>query len=243
MTHDTRCSGITNRDGEHLAEAREEIHALAGMEVVGIATADDQEAELATRARAARAPPSSPRRRRARRCSSADRAAGRSAASRRAGTSRTAARRRRRRSSGARTLRARRPAGASGNSTSTARSAAKSSRSPVSSCSSRAGIVERAHELQAQLMNLLDERVVLLRDGDEILELALELRVALPQHRDLPLDERDRGAAGAMRQLQREHQRRVALEEVGVALEIVGDRVFARTVSVNGAPTAAPLCC
>ena len=84
----------------------------------------------------------------------------------------------------------------------------------------------RAHELQAQLMDLLAERVVLLRDGDEVLELALELRVALPQHRYLPLDERDRCAAGAMRQLEPEHQRRVALEEVGVALQIVGDRVL-----------------
>ena len=75
-------------------------------------------------------------------------------------------------------------------------------------------------------MDLLDEHVVLLRDGDEILELALELRVALPQHRDLALDERDRGTAGAMRQLEPKHQRRVALEEVGVTLEIVGDRVL-----------------
>ena len=93
-------------------------------------------------------------------------------------------------------------------------------------------------------MDLLDEHVVLLRDGDEIFELALELRVALPQHRDLPLDQRDGRAAGAMRQLEPEHQRRVTLEEVGVALEIVGDRVFANSrVSVDGAPTAAPLCC
>ena len=88
-------------------------------------------------------------------------------------------------------------------------------------------------------MNLLDERVVLLRDGDEILELALELRVALPQHRDLALDERDRCAARAMRQLEPEHQRRVTLEEVGVALEIVGDRVLGNGVghwSADGCP-------
>ena len=38
---------------------------------------------------------------------------------------------------------------------------------------------------QRQLMNLLDERVVLLGDGDEILELPFELRVARPKHRDL----------------------------------------------------------
>ncbi len=45
-----------------------------------------------------------------------------------------------------------------------------------------------------ELMDLLDERVVLLRDGDEIFELALELCVALPEHRHLALDERDRGS-------------------------------------------------
>ncbi len=56
-------------------------------------------------------------------------------------------------------------------------------------------------------MDLLDEHVVLLGDRDEVFELALELRVALPQHRDLPLYERDRGATGPMRQLQPEHQR------------------------------------
>ena len=87
-------------------------------------------------------------------------------------------------------------------------------------------IVGARMSFRHELMNLLDERVVLLRDGDEILELALELRVALPQHRDLALDERDRCAAGAVRQLEPEHQRRVTLEEVGVALEIVGDRVL-----------------
>ena len=88
-------------------------------------------------------------------------------------------------------------------------------------------------------MDLLAERVVLLRDGDEVLELALELRVALPQHRYLPLDERNRCAAGAMRQLEPEHQRRVTLEEVGVTLEIVGDRVLGHGVgdwSADGCP-------
>ena len=100
----------------------------------------------------------------------------------------------------------------------------------------------RAHELQAQLMDLLDEHVVLLRDGDEILELALELGVALPQHRYLPLDERDRCAAGAMRQLEPEHQRRVALEEVGVALRDSRRSSLRTRCRSTGAPTAAPLC-
>src|SRR5690606_10047933 len=42
---------------------------------------------------------------------------------------------------------------------------------------------------QRKLVNLLDERVVDLRDRDQVLQLALELRVALPEHRDLPLDQ------------------------------------------------------
>src|SRR4029078_9666760 len=50
--------------------------------------------------------------------------------------------------------------------------------------------IARSHELETELMNLLDERVVRLRDGDEIFELPLELSVALAQHRYLALDER-----------------------------------------------------
>src|SRR5689334_4064301 len=88
-------------------------------------------------------------------------------------------------------------------------------------------------------MNFLDEHVVLLRNGDEVLELALELGVTCPQQRHLPFDERDRGPACAMRQLEPEHQRGVALEEVGVALEVVGDRVFGNRLgqwSADGCP-------
>ena len=77
--------------------------------------------------------------------------------------------------------------------------------------------MSRTHEFQTELMNFLDKRVVLFRDGDEILELAFELAVALAEHRDLSLDERDRGAAGTVRQLQAEQEQRVPFEEVGMA--------------------------
>ena len=75
-------------------------------------------------------------------------------------------------------------------------------------------------------MNLLDERVVVLRDRDEIFELSLELGVALAQHRHLTLDERDGGAARAMRKLEPEQDKRMTLEEVGMALEVIGDRAL-----------------
>jgi len=79
-------------------------------------------------------------------------------------------------------------------------------------------------------MDLLAEHVVLLRDGDEVLELSFELRVTLPQQRDLPLDQRDRGAARAMRQFQTEHEPCVALEKIGVAFQVIGNRVFGEAV-------------
>src|SRR5947207_5322328 len=97
------------------------------------------------------------------------------------------------------------------------------------------GQTARAHELESELMNLLGERVVRLRDRDEVLELTLELRVALAQHRHLPLDERHRGAAGAMRQLQAQEDQRVPFEEVGMALQVIGDRAFRKLVAVRRA--------
>src|SRR5690606_6458908 len=53
----------------------------------------------------------------------------------------------------------------------------------------------RGHQAHREPVHLLDERVVLLRDRDQLLQLPLELGAALTEHRDLPLDERDRGAA------------------------------------------------
>ncbi len=74
-------------------------------------------------------------------------------------------------------------------------------------------------------MNLLDERVVLLGDGDEILELSFQLRIARPKNGDLALDERDRGAARTMRQFQRQKQQGMPLEELRVTLQIFRNRV------------------
>src|SRR5262249_30800122 len=89
----------------------------------------------------------------------------------------------------------------------------------------------RTHELQRQLMDLLDERVVLLCDGYEILELPFELRVARAQHCHLALDEGDGGPARAMRQFQRQQQQRMALEELGVTLQIFRDGVVRERVA------------
>ena len=91
--------------------------------------------------------------------------------------------------------------------------------------------------LTTELVNLLDERVVRLRDGDKIFELSFELRVALAEHRDLALDERYGGAAGACGSLSSNSSSGVTLEEVGMALEVVGDRALRKVVTVSrGAP-------
>ena len=69
----------------------------------------------------------------------------------------------------------------------------------------------------------LGERVVGARDAHELGQLALERRLLLAQHFDLPLDQRDGGAAARVRQPQARQQRLVALEEIRIALQIGGD--------------------
>ncbi len=51
-----------------------------------------------------------------------------------------------------------------------------------------------------------------------------ERLVLVAQRRDLALDQRDRGAAAVVRELELGEQRRVALEEIGIALQVVRDR-------------------
>src|SRR5690606_28818347 len=86
--------------------------------------------------------------------------------------------------------------------------------------------IGRAEQPYRQMVNLLDQRIVDLRDRDQLLELALELGVALPEHGDLPLDQRHGEAVRLVRQLQPEQQRSVALEEVRATLQIVRDRLL-----------------
>ncbi len=71
-------------------------------------------------------------------------------------------------------------------------------------------------------MNAVGQRVIGAGHIDEFLQLALERLVALAQHLDLALDQAHRGAHIAqMRQAQFGEQRRVALEEIRIGLQIV----------------------
>ena len=68
--------------------------------------------------------------------------------------------------------------------------------------------------------------VVGTRHAYQLRELAFELRLLLAQHLDLPLDQRDGRAAAGVRQLQSRQHRLVALEELGMALQVAGDAFF-----------------
>src|SRR5450755_2534891 len=75
--------------------------------------------------------------------------------------------------------------------------------------------VARADQALAQAMNALGQCVIAACHIDQLLELALEHLVAVPQHFDLPLDKADRRALIAqVRKTQFREQHRVALEKI-----------------------------
>src|SRR5690606_18399007 len=65
-------------------------------------------------------------------------------------------------------------------------------------------------------------------------QLALELGVALAQHRYLPFHERDGEAARLMGQPELQEQRRMAFEEVGMAQEVGGNRFLGNRFTERG---------
>jgi hypothetical protein len=76
-------------------------------------------------------------------------------------------------------------------------------------------------------MNLFNEGIVCLRDGDELFELFFELGAALPQKTDLALDEGYRIAAGLVGNLELQQQPTMPIEEVGMGRQIGSDFLFA----------------
>ena len=75
-----------------------------------------------------------------------------------------------------------------------------------------------------QAMDAIREPVVGARDIHQLLQLALERLVALAQHFHLALDQAHGGAGVAqMRQAQLGEQGAVALEEIRIGLQILGD--------------------
>ena len=78
---------------------------------------------------------------------------------------------------------------------------------------------------QGQGAGFAEQAVISPSGLDELVELPMHPNVALPEHLDLPLDQRD-GALGLVRQGQFGEQRGVGLEKVGVALEVVDDLLF-----------------
>ena len=75
-------------------------------------------------------------------------------------------------------------------------------------------------------MDLGGERVVAARHLDQFAQTRLERLVLVAQGLHLPLDERHRRGAAVMRKLEFGEQRCVALEEIRILLQIVGDDVF-----------------
>src|SRR5215472_11699158 len=88
------------------------------------------------------------------------------------------------------------------------------------------GARHEAQQPAREPMQPLGDGIVGTRNPYELGELPLELRLLLAQHLDLPLDQRDGRAAARMRQLQSREQSLVALEELGMALQVSGDALF-----------------
>ena len=85
-------------------------------------------------------------------------------------------------------------------------------------------------------MNAIGQRIVGARHIDEFLQLALERLVALAQHLDLTLHQAHRRAHVAqMRQTQLGQQRRIALEEIRVGLQIFRDTGVIETLVLDPA--------
>src|SRR6185437_10016539 len=79
------------------------------------------------------------------------------------------------------------------------------------------------------------DRVVGARNAHQLRELVLERGMLLAQNLDLTLHQRDGGAAARVRHAQAGEQRLVALEEIGIVLQVRGDRVF--LVFLGGQPS------
>ncbi len=73
-------------------------------------------------------------------------------------------------------------------------------------------------------MQFLSDHIVAAGNLHELRELALQRSVLLAQHFDLPLDERDRGAAPDVWETQARQQRLMALEKLRIALQVGRDR-------------------
>ena len=85
-------------------------------------------------------------------------------------------------------------------------------------------------ESEVEPMDLRDNAIVLASDRHKVLEIALQLVVLLAQQGDLALHERDRRTRRRVRQTQPEQEARMALEEIRVLREILGDIRLCRCI-------------
>ncbi len=84
----------------------------------------------------------------------------------------------------------------------------------------------RAQEPARKAVDAIGERVVVARHAHEFGQLLLQGCVFLAQHFHLALDERDRGAIARVLQAQSRQQLRMTIEQVGMLLQVLGDRLF-----------------
>src|SRR5215831_13285008 len=84
-------------------------------------------------------------------------------------------------------------------------------------------------------MNFARERIVAAGDLDEVAQFAFQGLRLIAQYLHLALDERNRGGTAIVRKSKLGEQRGVALEKIGIVLQILYDRCFVFDICIEAA--------